>query len=287
MFDINDSLLLASPWAISEPMFSALGSVAFDSPARRTQKPQVTQRNQTAIIPIYGMISQRGSYLASLLGLPDTSCQQVSRDFKRALDDPAISRIVFDVDSPGGSVFGVGELASQIVQARGQKPVVAVCNSTAASAAYWIASACDRVFITPGGQAGSIGVFVRHEDISEKLRMAGLNVSLIVAGQFKVEDHPFGPLTKEAKAATQRQVNAYYEMFTASVARGRHTSPGAVRDGFGKGRALMDSEAVRAGLCDKVATLDEVLRMQAPSKQSTAQIAAHRRRLEINRAMLH
>ena len=88
--------------------------------------------------------------------------------------EPSISAIVLDVDSPGGSVFGVEELATEIRAARGTKPVVAVANSMAASAAYWIASQADELVITPGGMVGSIGVLTAHEDISKAQEMAGI-----------------------------------------------------------------------------------------------------------------
>ena len=78
--------------------------------------------------------------------------------FDRAAADSSIGAIVLNIDSPGGSVYGVEELADKIYKARGTKPVYAVANSLAASAAYWIGSAASQLYVTPSGEVGSIGV---------------------------------------------------------------------------------------------------------------------------------
>jgi ClpP class serine protease len=129
-------------------------------------------------------------------------------------------------------VDGVEELSSEVYQSRGKKKMIAVANAMAASAAYWIASAADELVVTPSGQIGSIGVFAAHEDISKAAEMQGVKVSLISAGKYKTEGNPFEPLSSEARAAMQRDVDVFGEMFTAAVARNR--GAGAPRGGVRK-----------------------------------------------------
>jgi signal peptide peptidase SppA len=129
--------------------------------------------------------------------------------FRQALADPSIGGIVISVDSPGGSVYGVPELVAEIYRARGQKPVVAVADSMAASAAYWIACQAEQVYVTPGGEVGSIGVLTAHADMSQALANEGVSVSVISAGRYKAEASPYAPLTDEARAAIQARVDEY------------------------------------------------------------------------------
>lgn len=210
-----------------------------------------------AVIPIVGTIIPRGNMLSESSGA--VSAQSISRQLRQALADPEVGSIVLDIDSPGGQVSGVDELATEIYEARGQKPITAVANGLAASAAYWIATAADQVVVTPSGEVGSIGVLAIHEDISEMMKAEGVAVNVISAGKYKTEGNPFGPLDDEARGAMQSRVNEYYEMFVSAVARGRGVKKSDVRNGFGEGRVVGAKQAVSLGMADRVGTLDSVV----------------------------
>jgi signal peptide peptidase SppA len=212
-----------------------------------------------AVIPITGIISHRMNMMSQLSGAGGTSIEKLTAQFRQALGDTNCKAIVFDVDSPGGSVEGVMELASEIYDARKQKPITAVVNSMACSAAYWLASAASEVVCTPSGQAGSIGVYVTHQDESKALENDGIKITVIKAGKYKTEGNPSEPLSDEARAAFQSKVDDYYGMFVKSIAQNRGTSQAAVRDGYGQGRSLLATDAVKQGLVDRVGTMDAVL----------------------------
>ncbi len=214
---------------------------------------------KVGVIPITGIISHRMTLVSEISGAGATSIQKLQSQFRACLRDVDCTAIVFDVDSPGGSVDGVVELASEILEARRQKPIIAVCNSLAASAAYWLASAASEVVCTNSGQCGSIGVYMVLADESEALKKEGIKVKIIKAGKYKAEGHPAEPLTDDACEFLQSQVNSMYVMFVNAVSQQRGVSQSAVRDGMGQGRALLARDAVRAGLADRVGTLDEVL----------------------------
>lgn len=221
------------------------------------QRPAYGRSGSIAVLPMYGVIAQRMSLMGASSG--GTSTEAFSRSFREALADDTVGTIVIDVDSPGGSVAGVAELADEIYQARGRKPIVAVANSLAASAAYWIASAADEFVVTPSGEVGSIGVFGTHQNLNGWYEQAGVEVTLISAGKYKTEGHPYGPLDDEARAAFQERVDDYYGMFVSAVARHRGVKAGEVKAGFGEGRAVGAREAVRLGMVDRVATMSETL----------------------------
>lgn len=219
-------------------------------PPRRTAQA-------VAVLPVFGVLAHRMDLMTKVSG--GTSVEGLAAAFDQAVADPAISAIVLDVDSPGGSVFGVQEFAERIYHARGAKPVVAVANATAASAAYWLASQADQLVVTPSGQVGSIGVVAVHQDRSKQAEMLGVRPTFITAGKFKASGNELEPLDEAARADMQHRVDQYYAAFVAAVARGRGVSRATVRDGFGEGRIVSARDAVAQGMADGESTLDEVL----------------------------
>jgi signal peptide peptidase SppA len=150
-------------------------------------------------------------------------------------------------------------MAAEIRAARGTKPIVAVANTEASSAAYWLASQADEFVSTRSGRVGSIGVFAAHEDESAKAEAEGIRTTLVSAGRYKTEGNPFEPLTDEAKAHMQSMVDEYYSMFVTDVAAGRGLTADAVRSGYGEGREVTASTALEVGMIDRVATTEEIV----------------------------
>jgi signal peptide peptidase SppA len=262
---------LSTPWAMQPERMAAYASVLARRYAGLRADPQESpgggpiqaagqrvggRTGAVAVIPVVGTIMQR----ASSFGMCDggTSTQAISQALRQANADETVSSIVLDIDSPGGSVYGVAELAAEI-RASG-KPVTAVANSLAASAAYWIGTAASEFFVTPGGEVGSIGVWMAHEDWSKALEAEGVDVTLISAGKYKTEGHPYGPLPSEAKDFMQSRTDDYYGAFTRDVAKGRNVSVDQVRSGMGQGRVIGASQAKGEGMVDGVMTFDQVIR---------------------------
>lgn len=238
--------------------------------------------NNVAILPLVGTIIPRLNLLRESSGAVST--QRFAAMFRAAMADPDIDSIIIDVDSPGGQVGGVDELAAEIYSGRGTKPITAVVNTLAASAAYWIATAADEVVITPSGQAGGIGVFAIHEDLSQHLENEGVKITMVAAGRYKTEGNPFEPLTDEARVAMQGTIDAYYEMFIGAVARNRNVSVETVRSGFGEGRVITSGKAVALGMADRVDTLPEVIRQNTMNQRSSGgHFAHHHRQIEIQK----
>lgn len=237
---------------------SAIGD-APEAAAQRREQERAAGGDLIAVLPVFGVVGHRAHLVEDVSSGVGTSTELLARSFRAALADPAVAAIVLDVDSPGGSVFGVEELASEIHAARGQKRIIASVNSMAASAAYWIAAAAEEVVITPGGMAGSIGVWSAHEDWSKYMENEGVKVTLISAGKYKVEGNPYEPLSDEARAAEQATVDKYYASFVRSVAKYRGDTVDNVRKGYGEGRVLLAKDAVEARLADRIASFDEVI----------------------------
>jgi signal peptide peptidase SppA len=229
-----------------------------------------------AVLPLYGVITQRGNMVEDISGPGSTSTQKFTSALRQVLADDTVAQILIDIDSPGGSVYGVSELAAEIMKARTQKPVVAVANSLAASAAYWIGCAAGEFYVTPGGEVGSIGVWQAHFDYSKALEGDGVKPTLISAGKFKVEGNPYVPLDLEALSFMQSRVDDYYNAFAKAVAKGRGLTVNDVREGMGEGRVLGADAALAAKMVDGVATFDEVLAKIQKTARSAQPVGASR-----------
>ena len=283
------SEFLATPWALMPerlqafsgvisrwsqniaPSIGVMAGIATNREARaaRAQANGRAGGGGIAVLPLYGVVTQRGNMVDDVSGPGSVSTQGFASALQDALNDDTVGSILIDIDSPGGSVYGVGELADQIYQARGQKPIVAIANSLAASAAYWIGCAASEFYVTPGGEVGSIGVYAAHQDISQALEAEGVNVQLISAGKFKTEASPYGPLTDEARAAIQQSVDGYYAMFSKAVSRGRGVSVARVRDGMGQGRCLSATDAQAQDMVDGVMSFDDLVKKMQKSARAT------------------
>jgi capsid assembly protease len=211
-----------------------------------------------AVLPIYGMIMHRTMYDMSG-GSAGTSCSYISMALKAAVADPNVGSIVLDIDSPGGDVDGVDELASEIYAARKQKKITAVSNCLCASAAYYLAAQATEIVVSPSSLTGSIGVYTMHEDDSAMLDAMGIKLELIKFGENKAEGNSLGPLSDSAREHLQEMVDTYGVMFEKAVARGRGVKQDLVHSKFGQGRVFDAKQAVKLGLADRVGTLADVL----------------------------
>ena len=294
---------LSTPWALMPERLNAVSAVmarwSSHAPASAevlagidTDKIAREARRQTAtsvsgggiaVLPLYGVITQRGNMIEDVSGAGSVSTQKFASALRQALADESVSQILIDIDSPGGSVYGVAELANEIVAARAQKPIIAIANSLAASAAYWIGCSASEFYVTPGGEVGSIGVWQAHFDYSQALAAEGVTPTLISAGTYKVEGNPYAPLDPEAQAFMQSRVDDYFLTFSKAVAKGRGVPIAQVRNAMGQGRVLGADAALEQNMVDGIVTLDEAIRKmllkaraQAKTKGSRIGLAAQR-----------
>jgi len=208
-----------------------------------------------AVIPIHGTLVRRTVGLEAESGL--TSYTGLAAQLDAAIGNPAVSAILLDIDSPGGESGGVFDLADRIRAASQIKPVWAVANDMAFSAAYALASAASRVFVSRTGGVGSIGVIAMHVDQSEKDAQDGVHYTAVFAGDRKNDLNPHEPISSEAHAFLKAEVNRIYGLFVETVARHRGIEASAVRDT--EAGLFFGQAAVAMGLADAIGTFDEAL----------------------------
>jgi signal peptide peptidase SppA len=237
---------------LAEPDYERLG---LDYRARRQRATATT--GKIAVLPLYGFISHRADVFTLAFG--GTSTEDFGQALDVAMADTTVTRIVIDVDSPGGTTDGVAELAAKIQAARATKQIVAVANTWMASAAYWLGASATEVVASPSSHVGSIGVFAIHEDLSVALETAGVKPTVISSSDYKSEGNPFEPLGDEARDEIQKQVDQLGRMFERDVAQGRGVSLATVQAKFGQGRVYGAVEAKERGMVDRVGTLEQTL----------------------------
>ncbi|GGA80750.1 hypothetical protein GCM10011507_34960 [Edaphobacter acidisoli] len=228
----------------------AILAAALGIQAARSARLASGAKGSVAVIPVYGTVSRFGWGASTL---------QLAGQLRQAVGDPNVGAIVLDIDSPGGTVEGVDELASEIRAARGQKKIIACTGGMCASAAYYLASACSEIVVAPSALIGSVGVYSIHEDDSQYLDNLGIRVTLISYGENKTNGNPYEPLGDGARQDMQQMVDDFGGMFEAAVAKGRKTSQANVHATYGQGKVFGAKQAVKIGMADTVATLDEVL----------------------------
>ncbi len=232
------------------------------------------------VLDVSGTLVHRASGLDAMSGL--TSYAQLSANFGAMLADPDVRHIVLSVNSPGGSVNGAFDLADEIFQARGIKPVTAIVDDRAYSASYAIVSAADEVIVSRTGGVGSIGVVAAHMDKSAMNERAGVKVTYVHAGARKIDGNPDAPLSDEAHAQLQGEVDRIYGLFVETVARNRGLQPQAVR--ATEAGTFMAGAGVEAGLADKMMAPRDALR-EIVGRYQTAPVAASGRMMRAATAM--
>lgn len=255
--------MAGEPWAVTETALQTILDIANrenDSPeavaARLGRELRnthtVVERDGVAVIPVVGPLFRYANLFTQISGA--TSYEILAQDLNVALEDPAIKAIVLDIDSPGGEVNGVSELAGMIYQARGRKPIVAYASGDAASGAYWIASAADRIVVSETSALGSIGVVGMYR---RKDTQGASGAVEIVSSQSP--NKRLDPGTEEGRTKLQTRIDAMAQVFITTVARNRNISPAVVMDNFGSGDVLIGAASVAVGMADRIGSLERLI----------------------------
>lgn len=281
---IRGAMFAQQAWSVHEPtlqeMLQILDSPAAlelgsDTIASRLGVQQLADTDSqmqiaggVAMIPIVGVLQPKVNSVSRYYG--GTATSQVEADFRRALSDSQVRAIVLLIDSPGGSAMGNEEVARTIYEARGTKPITAFVRGMAASAAYYLASAADKIIASPSSLIGSIGTILLHADGSKLYADWGIKVTPITQGKHKADGNSFEPLTDQSRSTLQEFVDAHGDMFVNAVARHRSVTPKEVRDQYGQGKVFLADEALRRGMIDAIGSLEDAI-----PKATTLPLAAY------------
>nr|WP_253309970.1 S49 family peptidase [Rickettsia endosymbiont of Ceutorhynchus assimilis] len=208
-----------------------------------------------AIIPIHGILTKKPGAFDEMLGM--TSYEQIEVQVKQELADSSIETIILEIDSPGGEVNGIFDLADFIYESRAKKRIIAIANDDAYSAAYAIASSAEKIFLTRTSGIGSIGVIASHIDQSEFDEKQGIKYTTIFAGRRKNDLNPHEPINSEGLESLREEIDRLYEMFVQLIARNRNLSTERIKST--EAGLYFGEKAIEIGLADGITTFSEFI----------------------------
>lgn len=233
-------------WAAPKNWASLITGEDIPGNSPYTERPMKTA-DGVAIIDVSGVILREEDIMCEFFG--GASTLRISRQLAEATADESVKSILLYVNSPGGQVNGTAELADQIFQARNKKPVIAYISGDGYSAAYWLASQANKIYMHEAAGAGAIGVCYPMEP--------GKASEWLVSD---VSPNKRPEITDDtAKAQMQTMLDDLGQIFVNTVARGRGVEPDAVVSGFGGGDIFIASKAVERGLADEVGSFESAL----------------------------
>ena len=284
--------IFSEKWAIMPMEIENICSSDFGDPAWKesnepNHKNNVDIRDGIAILHIDGALTYRSSWLKAIFGV-DTY-DSISNAFAEIVADKSVKGIVLSIDSPGGMLSGVSDVAEQIFKARGTKECGIVAHSAGhvCSAAYWIASACESVVVSSVGEAGSIGVqaVVNNDNAADgKQTMTILRSSLS-------PNKNLDPNTPAGRSALEKNIDAAAKVFLETVAKYRGTTYEDVIENYGQGATFIGQDAVDAGLADGIESLDSLVEKMLnhqkiggnmPTNQTPAQTSAAQATVDVD-----
>ena len=257
-------------WAIKKNIFEAVAKKTYsqDEIAKAqsmyydNSNSQKEYRNidGVAVIPIHGIIERYDNIFTWLMG--GTSIECITKSFDQAMADDTVEAILFDINSPGGSIDGPPELAETIALSRGKKPIISYVSRVGASAAYWIAAASDQIVLHPSAEVGSIGVLVnvtieKENDLYEEICIVS-SLSPNKAPDLTTDDGRF---------QIQSYIDKLAAMFIDSIARYRNVEPAAVIAEFGRGDVVLGADAYGRRMVDFLGNFKDALSIAKNEKE--------------------
>jgi ClpP class serine protease len=213
---------------------------------------RLSRVGSVGILPITGAIFPKSNLITNFSG--GTSAELLAKDIEIALNTPTISHLVLNIDSPGGAITGIAEVAQLIYESRAKKPIIAYSNGLCASAAYWIASACNEIVHGVTAELGSIGVIA---SIQSRAAPNGVKNYEFVSSLSPKKRPDLE--SDEGKGQIQARVDYLGGVFIQAVATYRNVTPETVAQNFGKGDLLVGQQAIAAGMSDGITTLGQLI----------------------------
>jgi len=227
--------------AVMESRLSGGARLDAGDPPPRVEDWNIARDGSTAIIPIRGLIDQH--HVKTMSEGPTCDLDDVKAAIDISEQDPSIDRVLFNIDTPGGSATGVPETGRKIFGMR--KQTVAFTDGEANSAGMWLASQAKRFYATPSSTLGSVGVWSAYTDLTAKMKKDGVKINSVHAGRYKLMGSWWKPMADEERAMLQAQVDKLHAEFKTAVNNIR-----PVEAKFLEGQVFDGEEATQIGMVD-------------------------------------
>jgi protease-4 len=178
---------------------------------------------------------------------------------EEAENDPLVRAVVLEIESPGGAISSADIIHHRLKKLRESgKTVVAFLGGVAASGGYYVAAPADEIVAMRSTITGSIGVIMQTYRVDELMRKVGVEALTVKTGRMKDIGSPFREITDEERALLQALADEAHGQFVSVIAEGRNMSPERVAR-IADGRVLSASQAMEAGLVDKIGYLEDAI----------------------------
>lgn len=251
-------LALERPWAIQPDALETIlrlarregdpEAISLKAGTRLANTSRVQVRDGVAIVSVLGPIFRRANLMSVISGA--TSIDLLARDLQEAYSSSDVKAVLLEVDSPGGQANGIGEMAGILARMGKKKPTCAYIGGLGASAAYWLASACQEIVISESALVGSIGVVAAYQ------RGSGDEVEFVSSQSPKKR---IDLDSEDGQADIQKVLDDLASVFVGDVARYRNTTEAKVLKDFGQGGVLVGRAALKAGMVDRIGTFETTL----------------------------
>lgn len=245
------------------PPTLAIGELA---PESKDALGAVTPARKVAVLNVSGGLANR--YAGDMCDPGPLSYEMLRAAFDTALADPSIEAIVHRIESPGGMASGLFDYTDHVFNSRGKKPIYAAIDDYAYSAAFAIACACDEVWITRSGGAGSVGAIAYHYDQSGWNSKVGVKVTAIYSGEHKNDGSPHAALAPEVRGWLQERMDAARSLFVDRVAAYRGIDAATVAGT--EAQLYQGQAAITIGFADRLGTYADLLAEIAGAEQGAA-----------------
>jgi protease-4 len=217
-----------------------------------------TGEKKIAVIPIEGIIrSGPPSLIPDEAGLVESFKKMLAK----AKGDSHVEAVILRIDSPGGGITASDIIYNELLKYKEEKKKVVACmEDVAASGAYYVAVAADKIVAHPTTVTGSIGVIMPLINISELIKRYGIEDKSISSGPFKEIGSPFKPMTPEEEAVLRGIVDEMYNRFVTVVSKGRNIELEEVRK-LADGRIYTSNQAQNLGLIDQIGYLSDAIKL--------------------------
>lgn len=228
----------------------------FASDDWRSQYRPYKVSNGILYVPVRGVLVNNMPWQ---FGAWATGYEYIRKAVERGLADSDVKGIMLNIESGGGMVSGNWDLVEFLVEARDKKPMRAVANDYAYSAAYNIGAAAGagNFMVSRTGGVGSIGVLITHFEYSKMLKKTGITVNIIRSKPGKAEGNGWEALSEDARKHLQSDVDELHEQFVNMVATNRSMDAKAVDST--NARTFMGKNAIEAGLADSIGNIDDAI----------------------------
>lgn len=243
----------SQPWAITQTgAMDWLSTFRFEVPATRAagkdffgnDLPSMRVENGTAIIPVKGVLVRGANAIEQ--GYGAVSHYDIGSMIDEAEGNPSVMNVLFDIDSPGGTTSGTGELADKI--AGMTKPTVAYSDGLIGSAAYWLASQCDMITCTSGALIGAVGAIMTLSNVADMLKDMGYEINILTSegSPLKAAGSNLKRMSDDERSYLKSLVDTHGKNFRNAV----HQKRPNIGDDAMQGQVHLTSAGVANGLVD-------------------------------------